>query len=137
VGALILGLALFLSVEGLPPWWDPSPGYGGKSAAFALAAARVLSAPRFRRQTVILDGLPSIDSTFPSFSYLLPAIHLVDRDMEKTAGERPPSGLHLIASDYYAALVPDWKERYGITHAVLLPDPEDPLHDLGAVVLVP
>jgi hypothetical protein len=135
-GALILGLVLLLSVEGLPPWWDRSPGYGGEHAAFALAASRVLSAPRFRGETTILDALPLMDSKFPSLPYLLPATAFVDRDVKKAAGERPPPGLHLISPDYLATLLPEWKEHYGISRAVLLPDPDDPRRDIGAIIRV-
>jgi hypothetical protein len=135
-GALILGIVLLLSVEGLPPWSDPSPGYGGEHAAFALAASRVLSAPRFRGETTILDGLPLMDSKFPSLPYLLPTTPFVDRDVQKTGGERPPPGLHLITPDYLATLLPEWRERYGVSRAVLLPDPEDPRRDIGALVRV-
>jgi len=136
-GVVLLGLVLLLAVRGVPPWWDPSPQYGGDHAAMALAASRVLTAPRYRGEAVILDGGASFDSTFPSLAYLLPNTRFVDRDVEKTAGERPAAGLHWIIVDYLPTLLPEWEERYGISRKVLLPDPEDPRRDLAALVRVP
>jgi hypothetical protein len=136
-GVAILGVVLLISVRGVPPWWDPSPGYGGDHAAMAVAASRVLNAPRYRGETVILDGGPMFDSTYPSVAYLMPNMRFVDRHAEKTAGEAPPAGLHWITLDYLPTLLPEWQVRYGVSRRILIPDPANPRRNLAAIVRVP
>ena len=53
------------------------------------------------------------------------------------AGQRPPAGLHWIPLAYMDTLLPDWKEHYGISRRILLPDPADPRRDIGAIVRMP
>jgi hypothetical protein len=133
-GTVLVGGILVGSFRGFPPWWDPSPGYGQATAAFLRSAARVLRAPRYRGERIYLEGLPYIDSTFPLCEYLLPGTRWSNRDPGKEEG-RPEPGLHLFS--------PEWapfsrlsRARWGIAHAVALPDPWDPRRDLGCLVRV-
>jgi hypothetical protein len=135
-GAFALAGVLLACLKGLPPWWDPSPGYGGASAAFALAASKVLQAPRYAGESIVLDGLPYLDSTFPSVGYLLPSTRFVNRDPVQSRTERPPAGLHLVVPEWMS-LVPDWKTRFGIGRAVALPDPRDPVANVGYLLRMP
>jgi hypothetical protein len=136
VGTLCLGAAFIAGIEWAPPWSEPSPEHGGDPAALVLAASRVLPVPRYRGETVILDGQPYLDSSFPSFRYLLPATRFVNRDPELERAGRPPSGLHLIASDW-AGLVPEWRDRYAIDRVIPLADPRNPRRDIGYLIRVP
>ncbi|MGE5277264.1 MAG: glycosyltransferase family 39 protein [Acidobacteriota bacterium] len=135
VGALALAGALLAGIEGVPPWWDPAPGYGGSQAAFVPAAARVLRAPRFARDPVYLHGLPYVDTQFPLYGYLLPESRLIDVETEKERDRRPAPGLHLVVPEW-ASLASEWKARWGITRAIALPDPADPRRDVGCLVRV-
>lgn len=134
-GALAIAGVLGAGVEGLPPWWDPSPGYGGNQARFVPAAARVLRAPRYRRDFVFLHGLPYVDTHFPLYGYLLRETRLIDRDSEKEPDRRPEPGLHLLVPEWIS-LASRWRERWGIAHAIPLADPADPRRDIGCLVRV-
>jgi hypothetical protein len=134
-GALALAGALGAGVEGVPPWWDPAPGYGGSQATFVPAAARVLRAPRYARDPVYLHGLPYVDTQFPLYGYLLPESRLIDVETEKERDRRPAPGLHLIVPEW-ASLASEWKARWGIARAIALPDPADPRRDVGYLVRV-
>ena len=131
--ALVLAL-LPAAVPGLPPWWDPSPKYGGDAAALVLAASRALDAPRFRETRILLDGIPYLDSSFPSFPYLLPRRPFANRD---PAGDRdgPPPGLHLVPWEWFP-LARQWRERYGL-RAAAIADPRDPRRDIAWLLRVP
>jgi len=135
VGTALAAALLLVAVPGLPPWWDPSPGYGGADAAFALAAARALDVPRFREASIYLDGAPYVDSAFPSFPYLLPHARFVNRDPTTDGESGPPPGLHLLPSEWQP-LVQRWRARPGF-RAAALGDPRDPLRDIGWLVRAP
>ena len=133
-GALAAGL-LVAAIPGVPPWWDPSPGYGGEDAAFALAASRALDAPRFRDASFWFDGAPFIDSGFPSFHYFLPRARFINRDPSKDGDTGPPPGLHLLPPEW-GAIVRRWRGRLGL-RAAALADPRDPRRDIGWLVRAP
>ena len=135
-GTLILGAALTVGLEWIPCLGDPSPDYGGDGGATALAASRILSAPRFRGEEVFMEGPPELDSTFASLMYLLPRTRFRDRDLEPSGGDRPPAGLHLVTLQKMP-VVPEWRARYGITRAIALADPRNPGRDVGYLIRVP
>ena len=134
-GAALAAVLALASVPGLPPWWDPSPGYGGEDAAFALGASRALDVPRFREVSIYLDGAPYVDSGFPSFHYLLPRARFVNRDPSKDGDGDPPPGLHLLPSEWQP-LAWRWRQRAGF-RAAAIADPRDPQRDIAWLVRAP
>ena len=134
-GAAAVAGVLLLGVRGVPPWWDPSPGYGGSQAGFVPAAARALDAPRFRREPVYLEGLPYVDSNFPSYRYLFAKSRILDRNPSKSAGAPLAPGLHLFATEWIP-LVEEWKASGRAARAIPLADPAEPARAIGYIVLV-
>ncbi len=89
-----------------------------------------------RPQTVYLEGVPHIHSSFPLFPYLLPSTRVVDVDVETLGDAWPPSGGHLVGPDWLPVAA-KWRERFGIERMVRLPDPRDPFRDIGYWLRVP
>jgi hypothetical protein len=135
-GAALLTAVLFGDPGELPPWNDPAPRYGGDHAAFAQAASRLLPRSPDVHRKVYLDGMPHVHSTFPLFPYLLPSTHVIDVDLAALGDRRPPSGWHLVGPEWMATAA-TWRERFGVPRIVALPDPRDPMRDIGYLIRVP
>jgi hypothetical protein len=130
VGALLIGGLLVRTYGGPPRYWDPSPGYGGPHGAFVQSAYETLRSERYRGESVFLHGLPYIDVYFPALRYLLPQIHWVDVQTRKEEQSPPAPGLHLFSPEWLPA-ARQWKKRFRIPFGIALPDPGNPLHDVG------
>lgn len=135
-GALLLGVVATAKWNDLPPWQDPSPRYGGDGAALVVAARGALTAPRYRSETIFFDGRPHVDSSFPSFRYLVPSVRIVDRNPGAAGAGPPPPGVHLLSAEWLG-LAPKWQARFHAGRAVRLADPRDPLRDIGCLLRVP
>jgi hypothetical protein len=130
VGALLIGGLLVRTYGGPPRYWDASPGYGGSHGAFVQSAYEALRSPRYHGEKVILHGLPYLDSYFPTLRYFLPQIRWVDAETQHQEQSPPAPGLHLFAPEWLPA-ARQWRARFRIPFGFALPDPGDPLHDVG------
>ena len=136
MGTLLLGAVILPTIPALPPWQEPSPDYGWDTAAFVLSASRVLSAPRFRLERVYLDGMPYMDTSFPSFGYLLAASAVVDRNPALIESAPPPPGWHLVSPEWATRLPALWRKKDPALRSIALPDPRDPRRDLGCLLRI-
>jgi hypothetical protein len=133
-GAALLTASLLGSFDSLPPWNAPAERYGGDHAAFILSASRLL--PLSAGGSVYLDGMPHVHSTFPTFPYLMPSTRIVDVDLEALGANRPPAGWHLVGPEWMETAA-RWRERFGISRIVALPDPRNPFRNAGYLIRVP
>ena len=132
--AAIAGLLLWTCR--LPGVWDPSPGYGGPSAAFVTSAYGLLRMPRYSRASIVLHGAPNASSSFPGIAYLLPDIRWTDARKGDEDGTAPASGLHLFSPDYLPSAL-EWKRRFHLRFVVHIADPGNQVRDLGYLLFVP
>jgi len=132
VGILLVGA--FLGWTSRPPGvWDPSPGFGGASAALVTSAYQVLGSPRYRGTSMFLHGAPDLESSLFIIRYLLPQLHYTDVAVE--GGDLPP-GFHLFSPGHLAD-AREWKKRLHLRFGVVFGDRGEPLHDVGCLLFVP
>ncbi len=138
LGALLAGTILATGIRGYPLDWGPYAGYGGKHAALARSAARLLGEARFRNRPVYLHGWQYVDSTFPCFPYFLARVRFIDDDPKMsgfTEASFPP-GIHLFSVEWIPT-AELWRGRLGLPHAIRLPHPAYPERDIGYAFVVP
>ncbi len=135
-GAAVTAAILAGSFRGVPPGWDPSPGYGSAGATSIRAAAEALRAPCNQRDRFFLDGLPEVDASFPLFPYFFPGRRWIETNPETDPERRPEPGVHYL-SPRWSGLPAVWRERDGVRHAIAMPDPDGLTRPNGYVVRIP
>ena len=135
-GTAVVAAILAGAFHGVPPGWDPSPGYGSAGATSIRAAAEALRAPCNLRDRFYLDGLPEVDSNFPLFPYFFPGRRWIETNPEEQPDRKPEPGVHYL-SPRWSDLPAVWKQRDGVLHAIAMPDPDGLMRPNGYVVRIP